>query len=212
MKILDWAQAFLDGARRADWLAPLCVRLYLVPVFWMAGWNKYMAFDDTVEWFGNPEWGLGLPVPGLMASLATGAELFGAISLLLGLAVRWMCIPLAFTMFVAIGAVHWHNGWGAIAEGMGIFSTDRTMMAVERLNEAKEILKQAGVYDRLTEYGSLAILNNGVEFAVTYLLLLLVLFFMGAGRYVSLDWWLGRASPRLNGILAANGSMSAGMR
>ncbi|HEX5635541.1 MAG TPA: DoxX family protein, partial [Gammaproteobacteria bacterium] len=31
---------------------------------------------------------------------------------------------------------------------------------------------------------------NGIEFAATYLIMLLVLFFYGAGRYVSADYWL----------------------
>ena len=32
--------------------------------------------------------------------------------------------------------------------------------------------------------------RNGVEFAVTYLIMLLALAFLGAGRYVSLDYWI----------------------
>ena len=33
-------------------------------------------------------------------------------------------------------------------------------------------------------------LNNGIEFAATYFVMLLVLFFIGAGRYASIDYWL----------------------
>jgi putative oxidoreductase len=36
------------------------------------------------------------------------------------------------------------------------------------------------------------ILNNGIEFAATYFVMLLALFFMGGGRWVSLDDWLRR--------------------
>ena len=61
-----------------DGLAPLALRLYLVPVFWMAGTQKISGIDSTIEWFGNPDWGLGLPMPWLMAFLATSAELVGA--------------------------------------------------------------------------------------------------------------------------------------
>ena len=32
--------------------------------------------------------------------------------------------------------------------------------------------------------------NNGVEFAVTYILMLLILFFCGGGRFLSLDYWV----------------------
>jgi putative oxidoreductase len=53
----------LDWTRRAGWLAPLALRLYLAPVFWMAGMQKFNHFADTVEWFGNAEWGVGLPLP-----------------------------------------------------------------------------------------------------------------------------------------------------
>jgi uncharacterized membrane protein YphA (DoxX/SURF4 family) len=58
--------------------------LYLAPVFWMAGTNKLANMESTIEWFGNPEWGLGLPLPALMAWLAALTEAGGAILLLLG--------------------------------------------------------------------------------------------------------------------------------
>lgn len=190
------AQALLDRARAADFLAPLLLRVYLAPVFWMAGWNKAQNFPDTVEWFGNPDWGLGLPLPWLMAFLATAAELVGAVALLLGLAVRWISIPLMATMLVAAFSVHWENGWLAIAESKGLFATDRTVAAAERLTRAKEILREHGDYAWLTEHGSLAMLNNGIEFAATYFVMLLVLFFHGAGR-LSLDDCIRR---RLNAV------------
>lgn len=184
------AQASLDGSLRADFLAPLLLRLYLAPVLWMAGWNKLRGFESTVVWFGNPDWGLGLPLPWLMAALATAAELGGAVLLLLGLAVRWVAIPLMVTMLVAMFAVHWEHGWLAIAEGSGLFATQRTMMATERLAEARALLRAHGDYDHLTEFGSLVVLNNGIEFAATYFVMLLSLFFTGAGRYVSADHWI----------------------
>lgn len=180
----------MDAMRRLDFLAPLALRLYLAPVFWQAGMSKWMNFSDTVAWFGDATHGLGLPLPWLMAALATAAELGGAVSLLLGVGVRWMCIPLLVTMGVAMATVHGANGWLAISEGMGPFATERTMQAVARLDEAKQILMQYGDYDRLTEFGPLVILNNGIEFAATYAIMLLTLFFIGAGRYVSIDHWV----------------------
>lgn len=185
-----WAQKLLDRLVVLDFIPSLLLRIYLIPVFWMAGTQKAMNFADTVEWFGSSDGGLGLPFPTLMAGLATGAELGGAISLALGLALRWMCIPMMFTMIVATFTVHWNNGWLAIAEGMGAFSNMRTMEAQKRLEEAREILMQHGDWDHLTEYGNFVILNNGVEFAVTYFIMLLALAFLGAGRYVSVDYWL----------------------
>jgi len=192
IKLLRTLQQGLDATRKADWLAPLLLRAYLAPIFWMAGWNKLMAFSSTVEWFGDKDWGLGLPFPTVMAALATGTELLGAVLLALGLGVRWISLPLMATMGVAIGTVHLSNGWLAIAEGMGPFASERTAAAVERLAKAKEILMEHGDYDWLTEHGSLVILNNGIEFAATYFVMLLVLFFGGAGRYVSLDDWFSR--------------------
>jgi uncharacterized membrane protein YphA (DoxX/SURF4 family) len=44
----------------------------------------------------------------------------------------------------------------------------------------------------LTEKGSFVVLNNGIEFAVTYLIMLLSLLFTGGGRWVSLDYWFAR--------------------
>ncbi len=190
MKWMMHVRGLLDRSRALDFLAPLLLRAYLVPVFWMAGMSKFNHFDSTVEWFGNPDWGLGLPFPALLAFLAAATELAGAVLLALGLGVRLIAVPLMATMIVAIFTVHLEHGWLAIAEFAGPFATDRTMMAIERLNEAKEILREHGDYAHLTEHGSLVILNNGVEFAVTYLIMLLSLFFTGAGRYFSVDYWI----------------------
>jgi putative oxidoreductase len=174
-----------------DGLAPLAIRLFLVPVFWMAGTRKIAGMEQTIEWFGNPDWGLGLPFPALLAHLAAYTEVVGALLLLLGLATRWISIPLIITMLVAIFAVHWDHGWAAIAD------SGSSEIAV-RLGTAKELLMEHGNYAWLSEKGSLVILNNGIEFAVTYLVMLLSLFFSGGGRYVSLDYYLPRLIPDLD--------------
>lgn len=190
MLVLQRLQTLLDNTRVADFLAPLALRLYLAPIFWMAGMNKLGSMESTIEWFGNPDWGLGLPFPALMAWMATLTEVGGAILLILGLAVRWISIPLMITMIVAMVTVHWQNGWLAIAEGsQSLFASDRTIGAIERLDRAKEILQTHGNYEWLTENGSIVVLNNGIEFATTYFIMLLVLFFYGAGRFVSVDYW-----------------------
>jgi len=168
-----------------DGLAPLALRLYLVPVFWMAGTTKLAGIEDTIAWFGNPDWGLGLPFPALMAYMAAYTEAAGAILLALGLATRWISIPLMVTMLVAIFAVHWDNGWAAIADSQ----VDEVGARLER---AREILQENGNYDWLTARGGFVILNNGIEFAVTYLVMLAALLFAGGGRFVSLDYWLDR--------------------
>ena len=181
----------LNRSSVADFIAPLALRLYLAPIFWMAGSNKLASMDSTIEWFGNADWGLGLPFPALLAWMATLTEVGGAVLLVLGLGVRWISVPLMVTMVVAMVTVHWQNGWLAIAEGsQSLFATDRTVAGIERLDKAKEILQTQGNYDWLTEHGSIVVLNNGIEFAATYFIMLLVLFFYGAGKYMSVDHWV----------------------
>ena len=189
-------QKLLDATRIFDFLGPLALRLYLVPIFWMAGTKKLDDMDSIIEWFGNPDWGLGLPFPEIMAWAATLTEAGGAILLLVGFAVRWITIPLMVTMAVAAVTVHLQNGWLTIAEGGGLFATPRTEGAVERLDRAKDILQQHGNYEWLTENGGFVVLNNGIEFAATYFIMLLVLFFIGAGRFFSMDYWIRKAFMR----------------
>lgn len=191
MSFLLKLQDLLDATRKVDFLGPLALRLYLVPVFWVAGMNKVSGFDNVVQWFGNPDWGLGLPFPTLMASLAIGAEVVGAVALLLGLAVRWMCIPLMITMLVAMFTTHWENGWQAVADRMSPFANENIDGAMQRLDRAKDILREHGNYDWLTETGSFVVSNGGIEWAATYFVMLLALFFTGAGK-LSVDHFVAR--------------------
>jgi uncharacterized membrane protein YphA (DoxX/SURF4 family) len=183
-------QRLLDSTRSIDFLAPLLLRIYLVPVFWVAGMNKLNGFDDVVAWFGNPDWGLGLPMPWLMAALATGTEVIGAVMLLIGLGVRWISIPLMVTMLVAAFSVHWVNGWQAVADAKSPFPPADIADAMQRLDAAKGLLQQHGNYDWLTGSGSFVISNNGIEWAATYFIMLLALFFIGGGKYLSADYWI----------------------
>lgn len=173
-------------------LASLLLRLYLAPIFWMAGTSKLNSFDSTVEWFGNSEWGLGLPLPWVMAFLATATELIGAMLLILGLFTRFISIPLIITMLVAIISVHWENGWQAIADVNAPFATQQVLDTPEKLERARSILQEHGNYEWLTSSGKFVILNNGIEFAATYLIMLLALVGLGSGKYHSLDYWLKR--------------------
>ena len=170
-----------------DWVAPLLCRLFLIPVFWMAGTKKYESFSDIVSWF---EYGLELPFPAFMAFMATATELAGAVLLTLGFATRLICIPLAFTMIVAAVTVHWVHGWQAILDPGAPFAPDDASEGINRLDRAKQILQEHGNYEWLTESGSFVVLNNGIEFAATYFVLLIVLITTGPGRYVSLDHWV----------------------
>jgi uncharacterized membrane protein YphA (DoxX/SURF4 family) len=133
-----------------------------------------------------------LPLPYLLVFLVALVEVLGAVFLLFGFGVRLISIPLIITMAIAGITVHLKNGWLAIAEGSGIFATERTEGAIQRLDMVKSLLKEHGNYEWLTENGSVVILNNGIEFAATYFIMLLVLFFIGGGKFVSVDYWIKR--------------------
>jgi putative oxidoreductase len=160
------------------------------------GWTKYQSFEGIVDWFGNADYGLGLPFPFVLAFLATAAELVGGIFLLVGLATRWVSIPLMVTMLVAVISVHWPNGWAAIADASSwmsdgtIMFNEAVMSAPDKLVAANGILKEHGNYEWLTSSGKFVVLNNGIEFAMTYFIMLLSLFFTGGGKYTSIDFFL----------------------
>ncbi len=200
--------SLFNCTRRVDFLAPLLLRLFLAPVMIAAGWQKAGSFDATVAWFGNNDWGLGLPFPALLATLAIITELVGGILLLIGLATRYVAVPLMITMLVAVFSVHWPNGWFAVAPSNPDTSMARPLAALgipaaqrsldnsaevgQRLQAAKGLLREHGHYGWLTEKGNFVVLNNGIEFAATYFIMLLVLFFHGAGRWISIDYWIER--------------------
>ena len=184
--------SLLNSTKKLDFFAPLLLRLYLVPIFWMAGTTKIDGFDNIVQWFGNDDWGLGLPFPYLMAILAIGAEVVGAIALLLGLGVRLMALPMMFTMVIAMTSVHGQYGWQAIADANAPFANERVEATVEKKEMIISILQEHGNYEWLTSSGNITILNNGIEFAATYFIMLLALFFIGGGRFISVDYWIKR--------------------
>ena len=183
----------------ADGIPLLLLRVYLAPVMIQAGWNKASSFDSIVDWFGNDDYGLGLPMPLVMAFLATAAELVGGVLLLLGALTRLVSIPLMVTMIVAMVSVHAKNGWLAIADASSwladgtILLNENIMAAPEKLAAAKSLLQEHGHYDWLTSSGNFVVLNNGIEFAATYFIMLLVLFIYGGGRFFSVDFYVNKA-------------------
>ena len=205
LSLLNRAHDLLDKTKSVEFFAPLLLRLYLAPIFIAVGLHKAQNFDGIVYWF---EHSLALPAPELMAFLATSAEIGGGFALLLGFAVRWAAIPLMITMLVAAFSAHWDNGWFAIAPSDPDTSVAKVTAAVgfpgaqeslenskqvaTRLGKAKDILREHGNYSWLTEKGSFVVLNNGIEFAATYFIMLLSLFFTGAGRYTSVDYWIAK--------------------
>ena len=208
-KLICFSENTLNLLRdKLSFLGLLGLRVYLAPIMIAAGLTKLNSFENTAMWFGNPDWGLGLPMPEVMVGLVIFAELGGGIALLIGFLTRYFAIPLMFTMIVAATSVHWDNGWFAIAPSNPSTSMAKPMAMVgipgaeaslensaevgKRLSAAKSLLKANGNYSWLTEKGNFVVLNNGIEFAVTYFLMLLMLMFYGGGRYVSVDYWLAR--------------------
>lgn len=195
---------------KLDGLAPLLMRLYLAPVLIIAGLHKYHNIDGIAAWLGG---GLGLPYPEIMALLVTYVELVGGFMLLLGLAVRWVSVPLMVVMLVAAFTVHWENGWFAIAPTniatsaakpladlhipQAQASLENSLQVAKRLDRVSDILAEHGNLAWLTEKGPIAVLNNGIEFAATYFIMLLSLFFTGAGRGTSLDYFLDRRARQI---------------
>lgn len=193
IKLFKAVQRLIDAtARGLDFVAPLSLRIYLAPIFILAGYNKLSHIDGLVPWFAS----LGLPAPEVMVWLAALTEFFGGIALLTGLAVRWFAVPLMVTMVVAASTAHWENGWHALPETQLTvpweWRTDLIAEANERKQQVRDILRRHGDYDRITAAGNVTILKNGIEFAATYFVMLLVLFVTGAGRFLSLDYWIGR--------------------
>lgn len=187
------AHSLLDESRRLDFLAPLALRIYLAPIFILAGWNKLKNAENVAYWFAS----LGIPMPELMTWLAGATELVGGICLILGLGVRWIAGPLMVTMVVAAATAHWENGWHVLPEQELTvpweWRGDLISEAQERKSAAISLLKQHGHYGWLTEAGTFTVLKNGIEFAATYFIMLLVLFFIGSGRFISCDYWFKRA-------------------
>jgi putative oxidoreductase len=70
------------------------------------GWFGGYGLDGTGQWMAS----IGLNPGYLMALLAGGAEFFGGLALILGVLVRPAAAVLAFTMVVAIFAVHFEHG------------------------------------------------------------------------------------------------------
>jgi putative oxidoreductase len=90
-------------------LGTTLLRFIIGAIFIAHGSQKLITFGlaGTAGFLGT----LGVPAPGLMAPVLIATELGGGILLVLGLLTRWVSIPLAFTMVVAIGTVHLAHGF-----------------------------------------------------------------------------------------------------
>jgi len=217
--LLTYYQNFIRLLEKFNGIPALLIRLILAPVFIMAGYSKLKLSDagisgidvifakpEIIEWFGNSQWGLGLPYAEVLANLAAWFEFFGGWLLLIGFLTRLLTIPLLFTMFVAASSVHAENGWFSITptnsnispakvfDWLGFDSAQTSInnsdQTAIRLDRMRELLEENGNAEWLYEHGNIVVLNNGIEFSAIYFVLLLALFFIGAGRYTSIDSYL----------------------
>ncbi|MEZ5450838.1 MAG: DoxX family protein [Thiolinea sp.] len=173
---LEWLRVF-------DFLAPVAIRLLLVPVFWVSGVQRLGLFSrPDWTWFDPLTWvnseTLQASAAQMSSTLINGVgaetlalsigilEVAGAILLILGFAVRWI-VPVL--MLVLVWLIVMNGGDAGLAA------------------QARQLVM---------EHGYVTLQNSRLEVYVTYLVLLLALFFMGAGRWFSLDWFVYRRFMR----------------
>lgn len=116
MKLFDNYKKAVDKLQNLRSLPLLFIRLTLAYGFYKPAMMKVKDFGGIAEWFES----LGIPLPTLNAYMAGLTEFFGFILLALGLATRFISIPLIVVMLVAISTVHWGNGFEAGDNGFEI--------------------------------------------------------------------------------------------
>ncbi len=170
---LEWMRIF-------DFIAPLAIRLFLAPLFWVSGvkhlglfsssdfviynpltWVNTEAFQQSAAAMNNTVFS-GMGAETLLILIGT-IEIVAAIFLVLGFAVRWVVLALMFVVVVL----------GLMSMGEAGF-----------LSTMQQLVMSHGYTDMA---------NNMTEVYLVYFVLLLALFFMGAGRWFSLDWYIYRS-------------------
>ncbi|HYD47208.1 MAG TPA: DoxX family protein [Terriglobales bacterium] len=142
---------------RLGWVPPLLARLTAGVVFFQSGLAKLGKLDQVTAFFAS----LGLPLPGLQAVIASTTELVCGGLLVLGLATRFVAVPLIIIMIVAIRTALWEQVTGlgslvgllefsyiALLVGLAIFgggaaSVDRAVAALIARRETQPRLSGA---------------------------------------------------------------------
>jgi putative oxidoreductase len=110
-------QSIIDSiSNQLNFLPPLLFRLVLAYGFYNPAMMKWADIGAIAGWFES----MGYPAPLLNAYLAATTELAGVILLTLGLATRFIAIPLMIVMLVAIFTVHIGSGFDAGDNGYEI--------------------------------------------------------------------------------------------
>lgn len=99
-----------------DWVALLPIRLLMAFEFGKAGMMKL----NGSNWFANVQDNFPFPFNVIPVEIswfiATWAEIFGALGLVLGLFTRFWAFSLVILSIVAIAGVHWPDDWNSLAE------------------------------------------------------------------------------------------------
>jgi putative oxidoreductase len=105
-------QFLVNTLRSESGFSSLALRVPVGLIFMAHGAQKLFSWFGGYGLEGTGQWmaSIGLEPGYLMALLSGSAEFFGGLFILLGLLTRPSAIVLAFTMFVAIFAVHLQNG------------------------------------------------------------------------------------------------------
>ena len=59
MEFLKRMHGWMEQTRKIDFLGPLAIRLYLAPIFILAGMSKLSNAEGVAGWFDS----LGIPAP-----------------------------------------------------------------------------------------------------------------------------------------------------
>lgn len=181
--VSGWRQ-YYEQCLSWDFLPLLGLRLYLGPVFWVAGIQKLMHIHGTATLFGNAEWGYGLPYPELLAYAVGGLEAAVGLSLALGLGVRVMARAMLGLLLIMIAIMYQAHGWYFIA--------GHSHEATQRLNDFLIWIERHHPqrYTYITELGRPVVLKQGIELLVGQFLMVWMLAWQGAGRFLSFDYYL----------------------
>ncbi len=116
MKLIQMYGNIAEKLNKANDLPKLFFRLILAYGFYGPAMMKWGNMSGIVDWFKS----MGIPFPTLNAYLSATTEISGVVLLVLGLATRFITIPLMFTMLVAIFTVHISHGFEAGNNGFEI--------------------------------------------------------------------------------------------
>ena len=114
MKIILTFHDLLKRFEKVEFLPLVLIRAYLFFVLWFAGVGKIETFEKFSGYLGT----LGVPLPDIFTWLVIITEAGGGALILVGLFVRWACVPLLAVMFFAGYLVHYQNGWPHEANGI----------------------------------------------------------------------------------------------